>query len=288
MRSSSERPMKDIGGLMEDIELTGVVDLHIHTAPDVRPRSVTDLEAAQQAHDAGMQAILIKSHVTCTADRAQIAESVVSGVRVFGGLVLNQQVGGLNPAAVEAALALGAAVVWLPTFGGQPRTGVTVFDANGQLKPVVREVIALMRDADRVLATGHIGFEESLAVVAAAREMGLRKVLITHPEWPGVNLSTEQLKALAGDVREPQSNEDVFFEHCYLNGRDQAGLECIAAQIRAVGAESTVLTTDLGQVGNPLPVEGMRAYIAGLLALGFSRAEVSRMVGDNPARLLGV
>ena len=265
---------------MKEIELTGVVDLHIHTAPDVRPRSVTDIEAAQQARDAGMQAILIKSHVTCTADRAQIAESAVSGVRVFGGLVLNEQVGGLNPAAVEAALALGGAIVWLPTFGGQPRTGVTVLDAEGQLKWVVREIMALVRDADRVVATGHIGFEESSAVVAAAREMGLRKVLITHPEWPGLNLSTKQLRALAG--------EGAFFEHCYLNSRDPAGLERITAQIRAVGVECTVLTTDLGQAGNPLPVEGMRAYIGALLDLGLSRAEVGRMMRENPAWLLGL
>lgn len=265
---------------MEDIDLRGVVDLHIHTAPDVRPRSLTDLEAARQARGAGMRAILIKSHVTCTADRAQIAESAVGGVRVFGGLVLNEQVGGLNPAAVEAALALGAAIIWLPTFGGQPRSGITVLDAEGQLKPVVQEIMALVRDADRVLATGHIGFEESSAVVTAAWEMDLRKVLITHPEWPGLSLSIEQLRALAG--------EGVFFEHCYLNGREPAGLECIAAQIRAVGVECAALTTDLGQAGNPLPVEGMRAYIAGLLALGFTQAEVSRMVRENPARLLGL
>lgn len=262
------------------VELTGVIDLHIHTAPDVRPRSLTDLEAARQARDADMQAILIKSHVTCTADRAQIAEGAVSGVRVFGGLVLNEQVGDLNPAAVEAAVALGAAVVWLPTFGGQPRPGTTVLGADGELKPVVREIISLVRDADRVLATGHIGFQESLAVVAVAQDMGLPRVLITHPEWSGLNLTTEQLRALAG--------EGVFFEHCYLNGRDQAGLQRIADQIRAVGVECTVLTTDLGQAGNPLPVEGMRAYIAGLLGLGFTPADIGRMAGENPALLLGL
>lgn len=265
---------------MEVVELTGVIDMHIHTGPDVRPRALTDLQAAQQAHEAHMQAILIKSHVTCTADRAQIAEGAVGGVRVFGGLVLNKQVGGLNPAAVEAALALDAAVVWLPTFGGQPRTGTTVFDAEGQLKPVVREIIALLRDADRVLATGHIGFQESRAVVSAAREMGMRKVVITHPEWQGLGLTSAELRALVG--------KGVFFEHCYSNGRDDAGLARIAAQIRAVGVESAVLTTDLGQVGNPLPVEGMRAFIADLLALGFSQAEVDRMVRGNPAQLLGL
>ena len=267
-------------GQKEDIDLAGVIDLHIHTAPDVRPRGVTDLEAAQQARNAGMRGILIKSHVTCTADRAQIAEGQVDGVRVFGGLVLNEQVGGLNPAAVESALALGASIVWLPTFGGQPRTGVTVLGEDGQLRPVVRDVIALVRDADRTLATGHIGFQESLAVVTAAREMGLFSVLITHPEWYGVDLNTEQLQALAGDR--------VFFEHCYLNGRDRAGLERIAAQIRAVGSESTVLTTDLGQTGNPSPVKGMRAYIADLLGVGFTPTEVGRMTRECPAELLGL
>ncbi len=271
---------------MVDIDLSDVIDLHIHTAPDVRPRSVTDIEAAQQARDAGMRVILIKSHVTCTADRAQIAESMVGGVRVVGGLVLNEQVGGLNPAAVEAALALGAAIIWLPTFGGQPRTGVTVFDADGSdrsqptLKPVLREIVALVRDADRVLATGHISFIESLAVVDAAQEMGLHRLLVTHPEWPGVDLTIAQLQALA--------REGVFFEHCYLNGRDEPGFAHIADQIRAIGVESTVLTTDLGQAENPLPVDGMRSYMAALLALGFGPGEVSRMAQANPAQLLGL
>jgi hypothetical protein len=130
------------------------------------------------------------------------------------------------------------------------------------------------------LATGHIGFQESLAIVAAARALGLRRVLVTHPEWPGVDLSMGELTELAG--------AGVFFEHCYLNGRDRQGLEHIAAQIRAVGVESTVLTTDLGQAGNPLPVEGMRSYIAGLLDLGFDRVQVDRMAKENPATLLGL
>lgn len=265
---------------MSDIDLTGAIDLHIHTAPDVRPRSVTDIEAAQQARDAGMRAILIKSHVTCTADRAQIAERAVGHVRVFGGLVLNEQVGGLNVAAVESALVLGAAIIWLPTFGGQPRKGVTTLDARGQLKPSVREIIALVRDAERVLATGHIGFEESLAVVAASQDMGLSRVLVTHPEWPGLDLTADQLRALAGD--------GIFFEHCYLNGRNTEGLERIGAQIRATGPHSTALTTDLGQAGNPLPVEGMRSFMESLLALGFAPYDISRMARANPAQLLGL
>jgi hypothetical protein len=170
--------------------------------------------------------------------------------------------------------------VWLPTFGGQPRPGLNVLDADRELKPVVREIIALVHDASRTLATGHIGFEESLAVVAAARDIGLQRVLVTHPEWYGVALTTRQIRALAGD--------GVFFEHCYLNGRDPAGLGQIVAQIRAVGAASTVLTTDLGQEGNPLPVEGMKTYIGALLDAGLSQQEVSQMARANPAWLVGL
>jgi hypothetical protein len=261
-----------------DVDLTRVIDLHIHTAPDVVPRSVTDLQAAQQALNAGMRAILIKSHVTCTADRAQIAQQAVGGLSVLGGLVLNETVGGLNPAAVEAALSLGAAMIWLPTFGGRPRHSEVTLDHHGQLKSVVREIMALVRDAGKVLATGHVGFEESLAVVRAAQEMNLLRVLITHPEWPGVDLSTEELRSLAADF--------VVFEHCHLNGRDPNGLSRITAQIRAVGAENTILTTDLGQSANPTPVEGMRQFIADLLSQGFSQREVDLMARENPARLM--
>src|SRR6266508_3906304 len=99
-----------------EIDLTGTIDLHIHSAPDVGPRKMDDLEVARQAAQRGMRAILLKSHWTLTADRAYLVEKVVSGIRVFGGLALNQSVGGFNPAAVEVALKMGAAQIWMPTL----------------------------------------------------------------------------------------------------------------------------------------------------------------------------
>ena len=98
-------------------DLTGLVDIHIHTAPDTVARRIDDLQAAREARAAGMRAILIKSHVTCTADRAAIVEKAVDGIRVLGGLALNEPVGGLNPHAVDAALRLGAKEIWMPTLG---------------------------------------------------------------------------------------------------------------------------------------------------------------------------
>src|SRR5260221_9657367 len=120
-----------------DIDLTGTIDLHLHTAPDVRPRKLDDLEAARQAASRGMRAILLKSHVTLTADRAALAEQAVPGVRVFGGLALNAPAGGLNPAAVEMALAMGAAQIWMPTESAvaephpKPPPGLSILNETG-------------------------------------------------------------------------------------------------------------------------------------------------------------
>ena len=52
--------------------LQGAVDTHMHTAPDIYPRSVTVMEAAKNAKAAGMRAILVKSHCTDTSDRAEL------------------------------------------------------------------------------------------------------------------------------------------------------------------------------------------------------------------------
>ena len=267
---------------MNNVDLSNRIDLHIHPGPDIKPRLLNDLEAAQQARDAGMAAIMLKCHVTCTADRAQMAEAVVDGVRVFGGLACNAQVGWLNPAAVEAALALGAKEIWLPTFGGQRGDRLIVLQDNGQLQPEVLSIMEMVRDADIILATGHITFQESMAVVAAARDLGLKKVLITHVNGSTVNLNVEQQKALVGP--------GIYFERCYYPhfGPDAIPMSRTADEMRTVGVGSTVLCSDGGQVDRPAPVEQLRAFLAGLNDLGITWAELDRVTKQNPAYLLGL
>lgn len=275
-----------------DVDLTGLVDLHIHAAPDVSPRWGDDVEVARAAEAAGLRAIVLKSHVTLTADRASLAEKAVAGgLRVYGGLALNEPVGGLNPAAVEVALRLGAKQIWFPTrwvaherrqqgFAG----GITVFDPEGRLLSQVKEIVDLVGQADVVLGTGHLSLAETRAVVRLALDLGLRKVLITHPEAHFLTIPAEEQAALAAP--------SVFFERCYVSTLSSdplaPSLADLAAQIRRVGVESSVLATDLGQATNPAPPEGFRTYLAGLLDLGFSWGELGHMAADNPAALLGL
>ncbi|MEJ2708777.1 MAG: DUF6282 family protein [Anaerolineales bacterium] len=272
-------------------DLDGLIDMHIHTAPDVRPRYANDIQTVREAKDAGMAAILIKSHQTLTADRAKIAEDFVGGIRVFGGLALNDAIGGLNPFAAEIAIKLGAKEIWLPTrSAAQARKndgllgGITITTDDGRLKCEVQRIIELIRDADVILASGHISPAETVQLVKVALEMGLRKIVVTHPEAHFTWMPIEIQKELASD--------GVFFERCYVDTtptmNSTVTISEIAVHIKEVGAHSTVVSTDFGQAISPPPVDGMRAYLAKLSQHGISREEIKKMAGDNPSYLLDI
>jgi hypothetical protein len=271
--------------------LDGAVDLHVHSSPDVDPRRYDDLDLAREAARAGMAALLIKSHQNSTVERALLVSRVVSGIRVFGGLVLNQTVGGLNPHAVRLALRMGARQVWMPTRSarnhrrrqGEPG-GICLCDGGGRLSPAVLEILEAMPPHDCILGTGHISPQEGRLLVAAAREAGVRKILVTHPEWSGTFYPIELQRELAAPG-------DVSFERCFVSTTHRCGftpISVISEAITAVGVASTVLSTDLGQPDTPPPVEGLRLYASQLRSLGFSVEDLRAMMAANPRRLLSI
>lgn len=273
----------------QEIDIAGLVDVHIHSAPDIRPRWGDDLDIARDAEGAGMGAILLKSHWTLTADRATVVQRMVKGTRVFGGLALNRSVGWLNPRAVEVALALGAKQIWMPTFdairpGEARRPEPVIHDGTGRILPEVYEIMDLVREADVILGTGHLAVAESILLVRAAHERGLRKILVTHPEARFIDMPVETQIEIRG--------EGVFFERCYndVMATDGPGvpIERVAEAIRRVGIEHTVLSSDYGQAAHPAPSVGMKQYLAALLDQGFAWAELQQMAGAAPGYLIGV
>lgn len=271
--------------------LHGACDLHIHFGPDTTPRKMNALETARAAAAAGMRAILLKCHQSPTQGVAACADAAVDGVRVFGGLVLNAAVGGINPAAVKAACAMGAKQVWMPTasaeqhlrhFGGAPETAVPVFDSKGRPVPHLEEVLGLIAEADVILGTGHLSPAESVRIANLARACGVKKILVTHPEFECVAMPTEMQKSLAA--------KGIFFERCFYASMSRQGLpvESIAAQILAVGYESTVLSSDMGQPENPAPALALADFLQRLAACGLPCERLRRMVCDAPAALLGL
>jgi hypothetical protein len=271
---------------MPQNDLSGVYDLHIHSAPDPVPRCVDDIEAAMQALGAGMGAILLKSHSTLTSDRATIAEKIVAGIRVFGSLTLNHAVGGLNAHAVEAALGMDAKEIFMPTLSADnhmraKKTGRGIDILDGSSKQAVGDILALVKEHGAILGTGHLSKGETVALVAWALDQGIRKIVVTHPEHPLIDFSAAEQKSL--------SRKGVYFERCFastLPGLGDVPLERIAQEIRDVGPARSVLTTDLGIAGYPFPVEGMDRFITGLKKLGIREHEIEVMTKTNPRFLV--
>ncbi|HRP04212.1 MAG TPA: DUF6282 family protein, partial [Opitutaceae bacterium] len=169
--------------------LLGAIDTHVHSAPDVIPRKLDDLELIEQARAAGMRAVVLKNHSCSTCARAYLLNRLQDDVAVFGGIVLNDTIGGFNCRAVETSLKMGGSIVWMPTksaanhqqfFGG--RNGLTVLNGT-RLCETVRDIIRMVADAGAILATGHLSAVESSVVIEEALSAGVRGISVTRPEW---------------------------------------------------------------------------------------------------------
>ncbi|MFN0171494.1 MAG: DUF6282 family protein [Bryobacteraceae bacterium] len=274
-------------------DLRGVVDLHVHSDPDVVPRSIDAIDAAKLAHSRGMRALLLKNHYEPTASLAYLVRKEVPGIEAFGGIVLNRAVGGINLAAVERLPKVKggyARVVWMPTFDAenqvrdskQDRPFVRV-SRNGKLLPEVTQVIAAIARAKLALATGHSAPAEVLLLIEEARRQGVERILVTHAMLAPVRMTIPQMRQAA---RQGAMIEFVY--NALIGPQKMFAPADYAKAMRAIGVDHCVMSSDLGQAGNPLHPDGFQAFLEAMAAAGFTSAELDRMSKTNPARLLGL
>jgi hypothetical protein len=279
--------------------VSGSIDMHLHPGPDAFKCRVDALEAANQAKQAGMKAIVIKNHFYPTAPIAMMVNQLVPDFQVFGSVCLDYEMGGLNVHAVEYSARAGARVVWMPTFSSTNSIakmrelgldlkgeGYSILDDKGRLVPEIGPILAIIKQYDIVVASGHMSPAETFALVDKARRLGINKIVVTHPldhEFFSQAFSKQDLIQLA--------KNGAFIECTYLAFQasefrhDPAET---ADVIRAVGAEQCIMSTDLGQIWNPLPVEGLRMFIVTLLKYGITEREINLMTKTNPGKLLGL
>ena len=284
-------------GLSEEARglLRGAIDLHAHAGPD--PFAARKLDARGLVHDyaaAGLAGFVLKSHEYPTQPLAWALNEAFEeslGVHVSGAVALDHGVGGLNPDALEVALRVGTEVVWMPTFDSRwsrDRYGhwnskgeaITVLDEAGELLPVTEMLLDLIAEHDALLCTGHLSPEETLAVVQGGRRRGSRTV-VTHATSFFIPMEVQRAAAELGALVE-QCGTSFFRD----GGEEK--LDAILREVRELGPEHVVLSTDLGQATNPLPSIGFGMIIQQFLDHGFSQDEVRRMVQDNPRAALGV
>jgi len=273
-------------------QLDGIIDLHVHSAPDNVARSIDAFEAARIARRQGMRALLFKNHFTHTASLAYLVHEAVPGIEVYGAIALNRTVGGMNAAAVQNMAdttgGLGR-VVWMPTFDSEhnhrivaPNPRHVSISRDGHLLPEVYEVLDVIAARSLALATGHSSPDETLLLIRAARERSIDRIIVTHPtsRYVQMPLAIQREAAQLGALLE-------YPLALALEG-DAATFERFAAQLRNVGPEHVVLSTDLGQAGNPIPTDGFVVAIPRLIAAGITREEIDIMTKRNPANFLGL
>ena len=295
--------------------LQGAYDLHVHSAPDTRPRSVNDFELAERFKKAGFKGFAIKAHFTPTADRAFLTKLHYPELTIVGGVVLNATIGGINPIAVETSARLGGKFVWFPTVNakhdynrlknnvpvmvdmeiqlekkGMKPFEITIFDNEGKLIPEVHHIIDIVNKYNLIMVTAHLSHEEAFALIREGKKRGVKKMLVAHVDWKGTFYSVEEQKEFV--------KLGAMLEHSYAT--TSVPFEELCVQMKEVGSEHFMITSDLGIVtmppGNntgffikgdaPYPDDGMALYVEILLKNGFSDQEIRKMIVENPEFLL--
>jgi hypothetical protein len=247
--------------------------------------------------EAGCSGFVLKGHYESTVGRAA-AVADATGLHVFGGLALNQHVGGLNPAAVRAALSAGARVIWMPTAdshtqasaglprlcGDDPRPGRHTYalpPVDPAAEPSARLILDLIGEADAVLATGHVSEPEVTWLLDNAPRHGVRRLLLTHPGYTVPDIRAVNARAMA-----EASGALVEVTAYQLLHQPGCNAEQLAAYVRTVGPEWCVLSSDAGQPDSPPPPEALDQLLSSLAAHGLDRGALQAGASERPQALV--
>lgn len=274
-------------------QLPGVIDIHVHSDPDSVPRSIDAIDLARLAKSRGMRGLVLKNHYESTAALAYVVRKEVPGIEVFGGIDLNRSVGGVNPAAIERMVLMKGGwgrVVWMPTFDAENQVRYSKEDRpfvsvskDGQLLPEVIQVIGLAAKHGLTLETGHSSAAECLMLIREARRQGVQHIVVTHAMLAPVKMTVPQMREAA--------SQGAYLEFVYnaLIGKNkEAEPREYADAVRQLGPAHCILSSDLGQAGNPLHPDGLAAFFAALRHEGISQGDIDLMSKTNPARALGL
>ncbi len=288
---------ENFGSVIDEM-MHGAIDMHVHFGPDMPPapdirvaRRLDGLGIARQARDAGMRAIVMKSHHWPTGALARTVQTVVPEVALFGTVVLNYSIGGLNPFAVEVAAKIGCKVVFPPTWnsvyhlsrhvpeslipvGTRGRPGLTVLDDNGRLVPEMQEILEIVKANDMVIATGHLSPQEHLVLVAEAHRRGIERIVVSHVRQ---EITIEERKRMA--------DQGAVIELIYRPNMDA---RAIIQSAQAIGVERCAMTVDGGQAFNPYAAEAFRVFLGQLLYHGMDPEDVKTIAQRVPAQVLGL
>lgn len=288
---------------MDTIEkiIRQAIDIHIHIGPEIIPRkyTVSELIKAEAGKIGGM---VLKNHFYPTTSFIRETKNK-KNLKLFGSIVLNNFVGGLNKEAILATsyLSNDPFFVWFPTINANNFLKKSEYEIAPEwvnkknfsarkaskitpvrlLKKNVLKVLKAIKNCNSVLATGHISWIEAVDLINEAKQIGIKRIVITHPIYQRINMPIDKQVLLA--------KKGCYIEQCYsMYSIDKIPMRKIAQQIKAVGSKSVIVSSDVGQTFSPPPSEALRRFGRLLLKEGISYSELYQMMVINPKKLLSV
>ena len=280
-----------------ELSLKGAIDFRVHSSPEAFPRSIDADDVARLAKENGMRAVVLANHNDSTAALAYMVRKAVPGIEVFGGIMLNRSVGGLNIEAVKRMTMMKGGygrIVWFPTSSAEnfltyfhtPGPGVPVAKDGHLVQSALDMIDFIAQNHQLVLATGHLSAEEASLVVHEAHQRGVTHIVVTNPLGIFTHMTFPAMQQAVRD--------GAYFEFIYnsvIGDKPQNTIQEYAAGLKRIGPEHCIIATDFGAVDVPnLPFhpQALLEFMEALREQGISVADINLMVKTNPARLLGL
>ena len=273
----------------------GIIDIHAHADPDRTGRSIDVLEMVRMYQDRKFRGVVIMNHYDCSAGLAYLARKQAPGLEIYGGIVLNHLVGGMNQHAVRhfVQIAEGCGkIVYMPTVNseydvrksGSATEPFVSISRDGALLPEVLSMLDVIAELGLVFSTGHSSPQEILLLTAEAKKRGIEQVLATNPIIQ--DMTAEQMRAAA--------ELGAYIEFIYYSaspsrrGGPPYTMAQYADAIRVIGPSQCILSSCGGQDWMPIHFFAWEELISSMLEYGLSQDEIDLMTKVNPARLLGL
>lgn len=284
--------------------IKSAIDLHVHIGPEVIPRKF-EIRSLLKKQTNKISGLAVKNHFFSTAP--WVAGYSSNSINILPSVTLNNSVGGLNPDIVYQSSYLNKQplIVWFPTInselflknskyeippewvnkkGFKPRLSknikpVKILNRNGRLNIRAKNTLRAINKTNSILATGHISPTESFKLVKKALEVGIKKIIVTHPIYQKINMPIKMQKKLA--------LMGAYIEQCYsMYSIDKIAIKKIAKQIKIIGSQYCFLSSDVGQPFSPDPDQALLSFSKLLLEQGFNLSDLKTMLVDNPKKII--
>lgn len=166
----------------EDLFIKGVSLVHISRNIKEKIEPIASIVKSTGAKD-----LVLMDHFESTTNLARDLQNMKTELNILGGVVLNENVGGLNVSLVESELSLGASIIWMPTISVENTTKaaqsnsstVSLTTNKGTVLPAVYDILDLIAQKEASLGTGYLCPDEVEKLIVLAKARGVKKFIVT-------------------------------------------------------------------------------------------------------------